>query len=122
MKNNTDQLQISSEEIDTHLEATSDFAFELKCLKLMRTLGWRSQHGGTYRDPVTDKSREFDIRAEQWFESRGVIGSYGKGVLRMAPPGVSAAGNPGRSKGNDFGGVGKWVDKLDRTEKGRRTW
>lgn len=45
-----------------YLETKSDFHFELKVLKMMRDLGLPCEHGGHYTDPVTKKSREFDIR------------------------------------------------------------
>lgn len=45
-----------------YLETRSDFHFELKILKMMRDHGLPCEHGGHYSDPVTRKSREFDIR------------------------------------------------------------
>ena len=46
-----------------YLNSYSDFSFELAVLKMLRTNGIECEHGGLYEDPVTSKSREFDIRA-----------------------------------------------------------
>ena len=57
--------EITEADLVEFLETSSDFAFELRCLKTLTGLGFRSQHGGSYIDPVTKKPRQFDIRAEQ---------------------------------------------------------
>ena len=41
----------------------SDFAFEMQVLAILRGAGFTCSHAGTYRDPVTDKIRQYDIRA-----------------------------------------------------------
>jgi hypothetical protein len=46
-----------------YLASTSDFAFELRCLELLNKFDFKCEHGGGYTDPVTAKSRQFDIRA-----------------------------------------------------------
>lgn len=46
-----------------YLNSYSDFSFELTVLKMLRDNGIECEHGGYYEDPVTNKSREFDIRA-----------------------------------------------------------
>jgi hypothetical protein len=46
-----------------YLDSYSDFSFELSVLKMLRENGLECEHGGLYEDPVTGKSREFDIRA-----------------------------------------------------------
>ncbi len=43
--------------------ATSDVAFELKVANYFEKRDFECQHGGTYWDPVSGKSRQFDIRA-----------------------------------------------------------
>lgn len=58
-----------------YLSAYSDFSFELAVLKMLRDCELHCEHGGHYEDPVTAKSREFDIRA------RKTIGKY---RVRMA--------------------------------------
>lgn len=46
-----------------YLGTYSDFSFELSVLKMLRENDIECEHGGHYEDPVTNKSREFDIRA-----------------------------------------------------------
>jgi hypothetical protein len=46
-----------------YLSGYSDFSFELTVLKMLREHEVACDHGGHYVDPVTNKSREFDIRA-----------------------------------------------------------
>ncbi len=46
-----------------YLAGYSDFSFELTVLKMLREHEVACDHGGHYADPVTNKSREFDIRA-----------------------------------------------------------
>jgi hypothetical protein len=46
-----------------YLNSYSDFSFELTVLKMLRENDLGCEHGGLYEDPVTSKSREFDIRA-----------------------------------------------------------
>lgn len=48
-----------------YLSSYSDFSFELAVLKMLRECGLECEHGGHYEDPVTNKSREFDIRARK---------------------------------------------------------
>lgn len=55
--------EILSEDLVEYLDSYSDFSFELKVLKMLRTSDINCEHGGYYEDPVTKKSREFDIRA-----------------------------------------------------------
>ena len=54
---------ITQSDIAEYLNGYSDFSFEIKVLKKFTNLGYECEHGGTYEDPVTGKSREFDIRA-----------------------------------------------------------
>jgi hypothetical protein len=51
-----------------YLNTSSDFAFELRCLERLSSLGFQCQHGGSYTDPVTKKTRQFDIRAQKSHE------------------------------------------------------
>jgi hypothetical protein len=43
--------------------SSSDFSFELQTLGLVRAHGLDCEHGGLYKDPITKKMRQFDIRA-----------------------------------------------------------
>jgi hypothetical protein len=54
---------ITQSDIREYLINYSDFSFELRVLKKFVDLGLECSHGGTYEDPVTSKSRQFDIRA-----------------------------------------------------------
>lgn len=54
---------IQKNDIVEYLDSCSDFSFELSVLKMLRENDIRCEHGGLYEDPVTGKSREFDIRA-----------------------------------------------------------
>jgi len=54
---------IQKDDIVEYLDSCSDFSFELSVLKMLRENDVRCEHGGLYEDPVTGKSREFDIRA-----------------------------------------------------------
>src|SRR5258705_12145540 len=60
-------------DIEEYLADCADFSFELRVLKALTDLKLKCQHGGTYEDPITKKSREFDIRALM----------YGDEVLRV---------------------------------------
>ena len=61
-------IKISAADINEYLNSYSDFSFEVKTQKELINLGFQCQHGGTYEDPITGKSREFDIRATKRFE------------------------------------------------------
>ena len=67
--------QISKADLSEYLNSHSDFSFELSMLKMLRKNGIECEHGGHYEDPVTNKSREFDIRA---------IKTIGKFRVRLA--------------------------------------
>lgn len=61
-------IEISASDINEYLDSYSDFSFEVKTQKELVNLGFQCQHGGTYEDPITGKSREFDIRATKRYE------------------------------------------------------
>ncbi len=54
---------VTQSDIKKYLNSYSDFSFELQVLKKFTDLGFECSHGGTYEDPMTNKSREYDIRA-----------------------------------------------------------
>lgn len=54
---------ITVSDLEEYLNGYSDFSFEIQVLNKFLELGFNCEHGGVYDDPVTDKSREFDIRA-----------------------------------------------------------
>ena len=63
---------ITESDIEEYLNGYSDFSFEIQVLNKFLEFGFTCEHGGVYDDPVTDKSREFDIRA-----------LYNKGAMRL---------------------------------------
>lgn len=56
-------MPIPAEDLQEFAASNSDFGFEMTVLALLQKAGLRCRHAGTYRDPVTDKIRQFDIRA-----------------------------------------------------------
>lgn len=54
---------IGLETLEEYLSDASDFAFELRVLRMLVGKGIPCEHGGQYQDPDTKKFREFDIRA-----------------------------------------------------------
>jgi hypothetical protein len=56
-------ISVGSADLKEYLNGYSDFSFELQTLKTLRAMALDCEHGGLYQDPVTKKSREFDIRA-----------------------------------------------------------
>lgn len=52
----------------------NDFQLEITCLREMESRGFIVAHGGTYEDPVTKKSRQYDLRASRVHElTEGVV-------------------------------------------------
>jgi hypothetical protein len=70
------QDAIAVDHIRRYLELNSDFAFEVKVLRTLRKLGLNCRHGGTYEDPITQKTRQFDIHAEAARTDRNEITRY----------------------------------------------
>ena len=58
-------VQIGQADLIEYLNTSSEFAFELRCLERLTNLGLQCQHGGSYTDPVTKKTRQFDLRAQK---------------------------------------------------------
>jgi len=54
---------ISAKDLADFATTSSDFGFEMQVLTRLRAGGFSCSHSGTYRDPVTAKIRQFDIRA-----------------------------------------------------------
>jgi hypothetical protein len=55
---------ITAADMDEFVKNNSDFDFEMKVLNWLNANGFTCQHSATYRDPITGKFRQFDIRAE----------------------------------------------------------
>ena len=58
-----DKEAIHETDLQKFLDSKADFAFEMRVLRRFEELGNTCEHGGTYTDPVTNKIRQFDIRA-----------------------------------------------------------
>ncbi len=58
---------IGASDLLEYLNDYSDFSFEINVLKLLVDAGFECEHGGSYQDPATQKTREFDIRATKCF-------------------------------------------------------
>lgn len=54
---------ITREDVQEYLDSNSNFTFEIKTLNLLANHRFKCRHSGTYTDPVTQRMREFDIRA-----------------------------------------------------------
>ncbi len=61
---------VGEPELTDFLNNHSDFSFEINVLKTLVGLGFACEHGGSYKDPVTNKPRAFDIRATKDLEKR----------------------------------------------------
>lgn len=55
--------EVTGEDLIEFVASSGDFSFEMRILQMLRQGGLDCEHGGHYEDPVTRKSREFDIRA-----------------------------------------------------------
>jgi hypothetical protein len=59
----SDPIDVS--DLVDYLDSTSDFDFELRCLQQLAKIGYECDHSGSYDDPITNKPRQFDIRARR---------------------------------------------------------
>jgi hypothetical protein len=74
--------EILEDDVEKFLDENSDFAFEMRVLKHLNDANFICEHGGPYKDPVTKKIRQFDIRAR-----RRMSGTFHSGrsfVFRLA--------------------------------------
>ena len=54
---------ISAEDLKRYLETQDDFALELEVYRHALGLGFKASHAGLYDDPMTNKRRQYDVRA-----------------------------------------------------------
>jgi hypothetical protein len=54
---------ITAADLREYAAAQDDFGFELEVYRKARELNLSPSHAGTYEDPVTNKARQYDIRA-----------------------------------------------------------
>jgi len=57
--------EVTIDNLREYAEQYSDYSFELFVLKMLRDVGIKCEHGGVYTDPITNKTRQFDIRAKK---------------------------------------------------------
>lgn len=60
---------IELRDMQKYLDSSSDFAFEMRVLKLLNDKGLETTFGGLYQDPNGNKTRQFDIRSRIIFDS-----------------------------------------------------
>jgi hypothetical protein len=56
---------IRETDLNEFVDHDSDFAFEMPVMSEFAHLGFIGQHSGTYRDPVSGKARQFDLRVRK---------------------------------------------------------
>jgi hypothetical protein len=54
---------INAADLREYLDTQDDFALELHAYRMARAHGFSAFHGGTYEDPATKKTRQYDVRA-----------------------------------------------------------
>jgi hypothetical protein len=54
---------VGKQDIVDFLDKEADFSFEMKVLETLRHNTFQCDHAGTFVDPITEKTRQFDIRA-----------------------------------------------------------
>lgn len=74
-KKSVNDAPFTQEEVQQYVQTYSDFSFEVKTLSLLCASSFNCSHSGTYTDPVTGKTREYDIRATKIDIAQG-IGFY----------------------------------------------
>jgi hypothetical protein len=62
----TSNNSITEADLNEFVDNDSDFAFEMRVMNKFAFLGFYGQHSGTYRDPVSGKARQFDLRVRKY--------------------------------------------------------
>lgn len=63
MTNPRQSTALTAADIGEYLATADDFAFEREVYHVAKGLGFAAEHAALYTDPVTDKPRQFDVRA-----------------------------------------------------------
>jgi hypothetical protein len=63
---------LTQEDIAEYLATADDFAFEREVYHVAKRLQFDVEHGAVYRDPATEKHRQFDIRASATLEHQRI--------------------------------------------------
>lgn len=71
-RNSESERIVTADTIKDYLDSKSDFSLEMKVLSHVNSLDFDTEHGGTYSDPVTDKSRQFDVRCSKDVTSNSI--------------------------------------------------
>src|SRR6266511_5157163 len=104
---------INQTDIEEYLNDFADFSFELRVLKELIDLHHQCQHGGTYDDPITGKSREFDIRA--LFEDEEVLRIHLSVECKNLQPNFPLVMHSLRRKENES--YNELIHSFDNSEK-----
>lgn len=56
---------ITKTDLEKFIKTQDDFALELFAYSTVRDLGFEATHAGAYNDPITGKTRQFDVRASR---------------------------------------------------------
>lgn len=67
------KTKIDANHIRNFLETHDDFGLELFVYRNAFSRGFKVEHGGFYKDPVTDKTRQFDIRTSYGPPGRKIV-------------------------------------------------
>jgi hypothetical protein len=62
-KKSSKSLPVGRDDLNAFVAQDSSFAFEMSVLSELIRLRFKCDHSGTYEDPITNKVRQFDIRA-----------------------------------------------------------
>jgi hypothetical protein len=83
---NDELKRIDRADIVEYMGRASDFAFEMQALQLLVGAGFECRHAATYKDPVTQKPRQYDIRGK-WAsgESQVLLAAECKNLRETAP-------------------------------------
>src|SRR6185437_2684956 len=60
-------MPVTAEDIAAYLDTQDDFDLELFVHRALVVSGFRSEHAGSFNDPVTARPRRFDVRARRFF-------------------------------------------------------
>jgi hypothetical protein len=67
-----DDTPIKAEDIEEYINTQDDFGLELRAFRACKERGFEVSHGGTYEDPVTKKTRQYDLRVSGENQKRSV--------------------------------------------------
>src|SRR5260370_2769827 len=59
------QALLTAEDLRVYINSQDDFAFEREVFQNAKGLGLSAEHAGLYEDPITNKPRQFDVRASK---------------------------------------------------------